>query len=492
MRLFPAIALLVVMIFSLAACQGETGPAGMQGPPGPQGIAGNAGPAGPQGPEGPQGAVGPEGTAGAPGPSGQSGPAGQRGPAGPAGATGPVGPAGKAMPMDVKPAKAEPPAPPRWNPEDYTRYFVKEAIRMYESEGLEATAAYYSRPESTDGQWYMFITDENEIMVGHANPDLVGKNVNDIAGANGYPSGSVAFTVANEEGAWFDHTFLNLSTGALETKHSWVVRHDGIMFGSGWYEAGPSRADSPAFTKAFVRQAINLYNALGLEAVVEYYNTPESVDGQWYVFVVDRNETLVTHADPAQVGKNINDVLGPHGYPAGSSVYAVADDDGAWFSYTFTNPATGAVETKHSWMVLHDGVVFGSGWYERGPSKTDAPAYTRTVVQQAISLYNAIGLDDTLAYYNTRESVDGQWYAFIVDAATGVTVGHPNPALRDRDPSLRVDATGYFYGDDLLSATESGSWSSYVIVNPDTGEYQRKHTFAALHDGYIFASGWYE
>ena len=32
----------------------------------------------------------------------------------------------------------------------------------------------------------------------------------------------------------------------------------------------------------------------------------------------------------------------------------------------------------------------------------------------------------------------------------------------------------------------------YVIVNPETGENQRKHTFAVLHDGYIFASGWYE
>ena len=53
-------------------------------------------------------------------------------------------------------------------------------------------------------------------------------------------------------------------------------------------------------------------------------------------------------------------------------------------------------------------------------------------------------------------------------------------------------ATFFFYGDDLLAATESGSWVEYVIVNPETGENQKKHTFAVLHDGYIFASGWYE
>ena len=101
-------------------------------------------------------------------------------------------------------------------------------------------------------------------------------------------------------------------------------------------------------------------------------------------------------------------------------------------------------------------------------------------------------MEDTVAYYNTRESVDGQWYAFIVDGESGVTIAHHNPALRGRDPSLRMDATGHFYGDDLLAASESGSWVEYVIINPETGENQRKHTFAVLHDGYIFASGWHE
>ena len=27
-----------------------------------------------------------------------------------------------------------------------------------------------------------------------------------------------------------------LPTGAEQTKHTWVVRHDGVLIGSGWYE----------------------------------------------------------------------------------------------------------------------------------------------------------------------------------------------------------------------------------------------------------------
>ena len=498
MRAFVPITILMILALSLAACQGAVGPAGEQGPPGPQGGAGTAGPAGQQGPQGLQGAVGSMGPAGPQGPEGPRGPAGLVGPVGPAG---PVGTAGVAATIDVwdleellAQMEAESPAPPKWMPADYTKYFVRSALKMYEAEGLEATIEYYNSPESVDGQWYMFIVDENETMVAHADPAQVGRNVNDILGPNGYPSGAAVHATADEDGAWFDYTFPNPANGTVETKHSWMVVHDGITFGSGWYEKGPGKTDAPAYTRAFVQQAINLYDAVGLEDTLAYYNSPESIDGQWYIFMgdPDMGTMIASAANPGLVGKHRTAIVGPSGYPTGSAVGASADEDGAWFDYTFTNPATGAVETKHSWLVIYDGLLFGSGWYEAGPPKTDAPAYTQSFVRQAVNLYDALGLEETTAYYNTPESVDGQWYAFIVDTETGVTIGHFNPALRDRDPSLRVDATGYFYGDDLLAATEQGSWVEYVIANPESGDNRRKHTWAVLYDGYIFASGWYE
>ena len=459
----------------MAACQGSPGPAGEQGPTGPPGPVGETGPVGPVGPAGPA-AEAATSNADALQPLLEQ--------------LGGLFQAGQQSMEGMSPA----PAPPRWMPEAYTRYFVQEAIKRYESEGLESTVAYYNTPESVDGQWYAFIVDSDTgTLVAHANPDLVGQLASDIPGPNNYPTGAAVEASADENGAWFDYTFTNPATGSVETKHSWIVVHDGIMFGSGWYEEGPRKTDSPAYTQAFVQQAINLYDAVGLEDTVAYYNTPESVDGQWYAFIVDSDTgTLVAHANPDLVGQLASDIPGPNNYPTGAAVEASADENGAWFDYTFTNPATGSVETKHSWIVVHDGIMFGSGWYEEGPRKTDSPAYTQAFVQQAINLYDAVGLEDTVAYYNTPESVDGQWYAFIVDSDTGVTIGHHNPALRGRDPSLRVDATGYFYGDDLLAATESGSWVEYVIINPETGKNQKKHTFAVLHDGYIFASGWYE
>ncbi len=383
--------------------------------------------------------------------------------------------------------------PLRSSPDDYTQYLVRDAIGRYKSDGLDATVAYYNTPESIDGQWYIFIGDEDDMMLAHAaNPDLVGKPFSYATGPNEYPAGSAVAASADEDGEWFSYTYPNPSTGAVETKHSWMVRYDGLLFGTGWYEAGPQKSDPPAYTQSFVRQAINLYDAVGLDDTVAYYNTPESVDGQWYIFIGDEEDMMLAHAaNPDLVGKPFSYATGPTAYPAGSAVAASADQDGEWFSYTYPNPSTGAVETKHSWMVRYAGLLFGSGWYEGGPAKSDAPAYTQSFVQQAINLYNAVGFEDTIAHYKNPESVDGQWYIFIIDD-DGYTISHFNPELIGRDPALRVDATGRFYGDELTGAPESGRWVNYVFINPDTAAQQQKHTWAVRHDGLIFGSGWYE
>ena len=208
------------LILILIACQGEAGPAGEQGPPGAQGAAGASGEAGPAGPAG---VAGPQG------------PAGASGTAGPAGPPGPIGPAGADAIATDTPVSA----PPKWEPEEYTKYFVREAIRRYQSEGLDATVAYYNTQESIDDQWYMFILDENDMMLAHAaNPSLVDRPASAAVGPNNYPAGEAVVAVADEDGEWFSYNFINPATGAAEAKHSWMVEVDGVTFGSGLVWAG--------------------------------------------------------------------------------------------------------------------------------------------------------------------------------------------------------------------------------------------------------------
>ncbi len=66
-------------------------------------------------------------------------------------------------------------------------------------------------------------------------------------------------------------------------------------------------------------------------------------------------------------------------------------------------------EAKRSWVVECDGLASGSGRYEPGPSGSHAPAYTGAFVERAITLYDAVGLEATIACHNTTGSINGQW-----------------------------------------------------------------------------------
>ena len=194
----------------------------------------------------------------------------------------------------------------------YTVAMVEKALRIYDAKGREATVAYYSSPESVDGEWYVFIADENNDIIAHPNPDFVGANLLDETGIDitGYRHGA-EIASATEEGKWVDYIFLNLATGKQEYKHAWVVRHDGLIFVSGWYQVlptlslGVTKADPAEYTVAFVDQALRYYKAHGRENTVAHYNTPESVDGGWYIYIFDENDLLIAHANQELAGPGL-------------------------------------------------------------------------------------------------------------------------------------------------------------------------------------------
>jgi len=129
-----------------------------------------------------------------------------------------------------------------------------------------------------------------------------------------------------------------------------------------------SKAAEPGlYTKAFVAEAIRRYDAEGREAALAYYNTPESVDGEWYLFIIGEDAQVLAHsAIPENVGLFVKEPLGidADGFNFGAAMLA-ATEQGNWVSYVYENPARGGfLETKHAWVVKHDGLIFGSGWYQ--------------------------------------------------------------------------------------------------------------------------------
>ena len=325
-------------------------------------------------------------------------------------------------------------------------------------------------------------------MIAHATvPANVGKHFNDvISPTDGYPAGAQVAAAAVEGGAWTTYTYLNASTRNVETKHSWVTRHNGMIFGSGWYEEGTPKSDAAGYAQSLVQRAVNLYDDLGQDGTVDYYNMPESVDGQFYVFILQAHDlrTLANGARPELVDIDPPARIDAAGYAYGEA-FAATTDEGHWVSYVFINPATDELESKHTWIMEHDGLLFGSGWY------AEPAAYTQYFVNEAIRMYESEGHEATLAHYNSVDSIDGQWYVFIVEDSK--IVAHYDQEVRGQDGRgpAGTDVTGYRFGDDVLSTTEEGKWVSYVVNNPSTGELGSKHTWAVLHDGLIFGAGWY-
>ena len=126
----------------------------------------------------------------------------------------------------------------------------------------------------------------------------------------------------------------------------------------------PTKNEPAAYTQAFVQDAIRLYNNEGRQAAIEHYSSPENVDGQWYIFIIDGDGYTIAHYNPERIGRDPALRVDITGYFYGDDVLS-ATESGKWVSYVFNNPETGEETRKHSWIVRHDGLFFGSGWYEK-------------------------------------------------------------------------------------------------------------------------------
>lgn len=265
-----------------------------------------------------------------------------------------------------------------------------------------------------------------------------------------------------------------------------------------YYAVQPSKSAPELFTQIFVHQALERYDREGRDATIEYYNAAESIDGVWYVFIIDENDGIVAHAArPERLGKKLSELTDVTNYNYGAD-FAATTDKGSWVEYIYLNPTRDLYEKKHSWVVKHDGLIFGSGWYERTlssllPSRTEQPAaYTKVLVEQAIRRYVVTGRDAVIEYYNNPDTVDGQWYIYLWDADANI-LAHPTaPQLIGTNGNdLNPDVNGYHFGPDLAAAPPEGAWVTYTFLNPETNQQAKKHSWVQLYDGLIFGSGWY-
>lgn len=264
--------------------------------------------------------------------------------------------------------------PPRSSEVEYTRYFVDSAIARYEATGLEATAAYYNSEDSVDGQWYVFILGADDTVLSHYDPSLLGEGVEAVGtDANGHEFWRDMIT-ATEDGKWLAYVWQNPEAGYVsgefgdaELKNSWVVRYDGLLFGSGWY------VDADDFIKAYVNAAVDAFADGGVPGILSYFSSDDIVfsglastvdfyddffgwDG--LAFTAAPDGTILLHTDSALAGKHLSEVFG--------DAAVTASSEGNWVNAEGVDAATGESVSFSIWAVDYEGTLIAAGWRDDG------------------------------------------------------------------------------------------------------------------------------
>lgn len=116
-----------------------------------------------------------------------------------------------------------------------------------------------------------------------------------------------------------------------------------------------------------VQRAIDRRASVGREGYVQVLTDPASGfhDRDMYVFALDRNGTYRAFGGkPEKVGSRVQDIPGVDGEALLQSIIAQAEDQPGWVEYDITNPATGKVQTKMSFVTQVDDLYVGCGIYK--------------------------------------------------------------------------------------------------------------------------------
>ena len=249
--------------------------------------------------------------------------------------------------------------------------------------------------------------------------------------------------------------------------------------------------------KEQVAAAIYRYNQIGDDAFDEISDDDGSfIDGEIYTFVITTDGVVQAHAaDPDLVGDDISDLEDSDGSLVTQGIIDAASAQGGLATYRFNNPVTGQEEPKDSWVVLHDGLIFGSGDYI-----TEAE-WSQQMVDQALALYDEIGEAAFDVINDSGDFIQGELYVFVT-GVDGISEAHAyNPSLQGTSRADLVDSRGTRITDLLISdATNAGAWVTYYRNNPSVCEddnptddcEQAKRSWVVLRDDYVFGAGYFE
>lgn len=356
---------------------------------------------------------------------------------------------------------------------------VEETINRYNLD-KEDTFDSINKIATNPVSHYPFVLDpETKKILAHgADQDRIGIPSLILGDYADIPYYKIITKLQNNEDVWVDYVFIDPSTSNDELKRSWLVLHDGYIFGSGFYYSIEEKMSN------IIDNAIELYKE---EGTFDSINAMYADITSHYPFVIDPDDNItVAHgAFPDIVGTV---TFANQDVPYSEFAKSLEEGTESISQYAvFQNPSADELTLKHNIFKLYDGYLFGAGYYYSGDEKV------KNIVKNTIEAYKA---DKERVFVDINSQSDAgltPHYRFVIDPDTKAIIANGGFPTIVGNVSLFFSDHANKSAEEIISELSDGDgiWVEYTYNVPGTDFEEKKRSYLELHDGYIFGSGYY-
>ncbi len=352
---------------------------------------------------------------------------------------------------------------------------VAATVEMYKSDPDNAFDTINSLSDISVLHYPFVLDPDTRTIVSHgSNPGVIGMQSAVIGEFATNPPDEIIAQLETGEGVWADYVFVNPVTNLDQLKRSWLVMHDGYIFGSGYYYSIDEKlADG-------IQNTIDLLDMKGDEAF-EIITTASDRGQYASVFDPVAGIEVANSRQPHRVGGP----LPPLPIPWMDFAEILRNTDEPIRAYVLIiNPATGEPAQAAGMLDDYGEYILAHGYTYPAEEKV------KRVVNNAIALYEQ---DKDAFKLLTQTSLDPH-YPFVVDSSSALIVAHGANPDRVGVTSIFFDGSIDTPPDQILEdlSNNEGVWVDYLFPLPGSDYAEEKRSWLVMHDGYIFGAGYYQ
>lgn len=248
---------------------------------------------------------------------------------------------------------------------------LDRAVDYLQKNGPEKSFGAFNDPKGSfvNGAYYVFAVGLDGFMHadGAAPSGYTGKNVIDLRDAAGKPFiRDLLDQAKNSATGATEYHWLNRVSNHLESKVTLYRKVDKYIVCVGYYTPRASLEEA----QDLLGKAVAYLKKAGENTAFAAFNNPQGgfMHNDQYVFVIgiDDGKYRASGASPQLTGMDVRAMRDAAGKPLVEEMIKVAKEKGSGkVDYVWRNPATNAVETKHSLIQRVDKLLLGVGYYAR-------------------------------------------------------------------------------------------------------------------------------